>query len=138
MYYVVPVYWGCCWLGITLRKTDLGFPLARDLVVTHERRGLSAYVPAMREEGGGNDVVRAEVLKAAGNELFQNGHFKDAVEQYNDAIELNPEVKASPSTMMAFTGPLLTAGMSLLAGTHILYEPRLLPPEARELWARDR
>ena len=84
-------------MGITLRKTDLGFPLARDLVVTHERRGLSAYVPAMREEGGGNDVVRAEVLKAAGNELFQNGHFKDAVEQYNDAIELNPEVKASPS-----------------------------------------
>ena len=37
---------------------------------------------------------RAEALKAEGNAHFQAGRNAEAVEKYNEAIELNPEVPA--------------------------------------------
>lgn len=52
----------------------------------------------MTVEGADDDVARAEALKGAGNELFQQGHFKEAVDKYNDAIELNPEAPIIPCT----------------------------------------
>ena len=37
---------------------------------------------------------RAEALKAEGNAHFQAGRNAEAVEKYNEAVELNPEVPA--------------------------------------------
>ena len=42
-----------------------------------------------------SDITKAEAIKDEGNELFKGGRFADAVAQYNDAIELNPEVCTS-------------------------------------------
>ena len=33
-----------------------------------------------------------QVVKNEGNELFKESHFADALEKYNQAIDLNPEV----------------------------------------------
>jgi len=46
----------------------------------------------MAEDAG--DVERAEAVKAEGNDFFKAGKYADAVEKYNEAIELNPEVPA--------------------------------------------
>jgi serine/threonine-protein phosphatase 5 len=43
----------------------------------------------MAEES--NDA-KAEAIKNEGNELFKQAHYKDALEKYNAAIDLNPEV----------------------------------------------
>jgi len=37
-------------------------------------------------------AARAEAVKNEGNELFKESHFADALEKYNQAIDLNPEV----------------------------------------------
>ena len=53
----------------------------------------------MTTEGIGDDASYADVFKAAGNELFQRGYFMDALDQYNDAIELRPEVRIGRSQL---------------------------------------
>ena len=44
----------------------------------------------------GDDSAKAEAIKDEGNVLFKNGRFAEAVAKYNDAVELNPEVRATP------------------------------------------
>mmetsp|Transcript_13777 Transcript_13777/g.41937 ORF Transcript_13777/g.41937 Transcript_13777/m.41937 type:complete len:481 (+) Transcript_13777:82-1524(+) len=43
---------------------------------------------------GDETTSPAEELKNEGNKLFQGGRYHEAVEKYNDAIELNPDVPA--------------------------------------------
>lgn len=45
-------------------------------------------VPAAADDG----AARAEALKNEGNTLFQASKYHEAIDKYNDAIELNPEV----------------------------------------------
>lgn len=56
--------------------------------------GVRLALPSGAVSGAMGDAPpnAAEALKNAGNLLFQAGRFHEAVEKYNDAIELNPEV----------------------------------------------
>ena len=68
---------------------------------------------------------KAEALKNEGNVFFQNSRFNDAVDKYNDAIELNPEVcpRHIPGTCLPVAAAQISRHLKIFSPRHILCHP---------------